>query len=108
MKKLILSCAVALTAAVSFTSCAKETCYVCEIPVTTLTSSGGTLTGSGGTLTGSGGATVTTTSTEVCGDKATTTTAAGVSSGSVDIPGGVSAADYRISLEAAGYTCNDK
>lgn len=84
MKKLILSCAIALTAAVSFTSCAKETCYVCELTAATLT-----------------------TSIEVCGEKATTSVG-GVSSASVDIPGGVSAADYRTSLETAGYTCNDK
>jgi len=34
MKKLIFSCAIALTAAVSFSSCEKETCYECQLAAT--------------------------------------------------------------------------
>lgn len=81
MKKLILSCAVALTAAVSFTSCAKDACYECE-------------------ATASSAITI-----EVCDGNITTTNPAGTTTAPLS---GVSASDYRASLQGNGYNCTDK
>ncbi|BDS12510.1 hypothetical protein [Aureispira anguillae] len=82
MKKLVLSCAVAITAAMSFSSCTKNTCYTCELSASSI-------------------------STDICDDKITVTTN-GTAAASTDIPGGVSVEDYKKTLELAGYTCTAK
>ncbi|WMX13584.1 MULTISPECIES: hypothetical protein [unclassified Aureispira] len=84
MKKLLFSCALAITAAVSFSSCAKDTCYVCEQTINNVD-----------------------TKYDVCNDQVTITTN-GTSSASTGIPGGISAIDYRRTLETGGYTCTNK
>lgn len=86
MKKLILSCAVALTAAVSFTSCAKDACYECEQTVSSVE-------------------TVIT----VCEETITTKTTSSGSNSEVSIPvGNTNKTTYRESLESTGYTCVNK
>lgn len=86
MKKLILSCAVALTAAVSFTSCAKDACYVCEQTVSSVE-----------------------TTIEVCEENITTTTTSSGSTATATTPlGNTDEATYRTSLENSGYTCTNK
>jgi hypothetical protein len=85
MKKLILSCALALTAAVSFTSCDAEVCYTCESAV----SVGCTLDVCGGIASSSSGT--------VCQAAAT---AANLAYSNND--------DIKGYLELAGYTCTQK
>jgi len=86
MKKLIFSCALALTAAVSFSSCSKDSCYECE-------------------QTASSVETIVT----VCEETITTTTTSNGSESTVSADlGNTDKTAYRESLEAGGYTCENK
>lgn len=85
MKNLLLSCGVAVIAAVSFSSCAKkDTCYKCEIKAGTIT-----------------------TTKEICNGKITTTVGTAAST-TVDLPNGVNLDQQKKTFEAAGYTCKSK
>ncbi|CAA6814210.1 MAG: Unknown protein [uncultured Aureispira sp.] len=86
MKKLILSCAVAVTAAVCFSSCAKDSCYECEQTASSVE-----------------------TVISVCEETITTTTTSGGSTSEASVElGNTNKTTYRESLEAAGYTCVNK
>lgn len=85
MKKLLLSCAVAVVAAVSFTSCDKaETCYTCKKTASTVT-----------------------TTSEICDGKITTTVGSAAST-SANLGSGVTADQQKAAFEKIGYTCTAK
>jgi len=87
MKNLILSLGVAIVAVVSFSSCAKDSCYTCtnDIAGTTHT-------------------------VDICGDSYTTSYDNGTTDTSytTSLSSGVSVDDYKASLEAGGYSCSEK